>query len=205
MTLFSRLACTPRTATLFITLASVSGLCLAQAAATPAKKELVQKVLQLQQASFEGLARTLVEQSIAPLGQQAGAFLQSRVPAEQREALAKEVQAEFNKYGDEVIPLVRDRTVKVTPATVGPILEDKLSEDELKQVIAALESPGFRKFVNLGPEIQRALSQKLVAELQPQIDPKLKALDQNISRKLMAAAPAPGAAGSKPAASGAKK
>ena len=152
-------------AALFTTLVAGTSLSLAQTAASPAKKELVQKVLQLQQTSFEGLARTMTEQPVAIMGQQVSAILQQKVPAEQREAVAKDIQAEFNKYGDEVGPLVRERMVKVVPGTVGPILEEKLTEDELKQTIAALESPGFRKFVQLGPELQRAPAARAVAEV----------------------------------------
>ncbi len=210
-------------AALITTLAGAASLACAQTATTaaapatsasPAKKELVQKLLTLQQSGFEGLARSLAEQSIAQLAQQAGAVLQSRVAPEQREALAKDVQAEFVKYGDDVGPLLRDRVLKLAPGVVGPVLEEKLSEDELKQVIAALESPGFRKYMQLTPELQRALGQKLVADTQTQVEPKLKALEQSVTKKFSAAgagatAPAAGpatpAAGAKPAASGAPK
>jgi len=190
-----------------LALSTVAGLSQAQATASAAKKELVQKVVTLQQPSFEALARTLVEQPVQVLGQQAGAVLQNRVAAEQREALAKEIQAEFSKYGEEVGPIVRDRALKLAPSTVAPILEEKLNEDELKQVIAALESAGFRKFMSLGPEMQRALAQKLSGDLQAQIEPKIRAMEQAVSKRLTAAAgPNPGPnGGAKAAASGNKK
>ena len=183
-----------------LTLAASTSTALAQS--TPAKKELVQKVLTLQQPSFDGLARGMVEQPVQVLGQQVNAVLVNRVPADQREAVAKDIQAEFNKYGDEVGPIVRDRAQKLAPGTLGPILEEKLSEDELKQVVGALESPGFRKFMALNPELQRALAQKLSSELQPSIEPKIKAMEQAVSKRLAAAAPA---AAARPAASGPKK
>ena len=207
-------------AALVTTLAGAASLACAQTATTaaapasPAKKELVQKLLTLQQPGFEGLARSLAEQSIAQLAQQASAVLQSRVAPEQRDALAKDVQAEFVKYGDDVGPLLRDRVLKLAPGVVGPVLEEKFSDDELKQVIAALESPGFRKYMQLTPELQRALGQKLVADTQAQVEPKLKALEQSVSKKFSAAgagasAPAAGPAtpapAAKPAASGAPK
>ena len=208
MTLIPRLA----RAALFSALASTALLSWAQGptAASPAKKDLVQKVLQLQQGGFEGMATALAERSIAPLGQQAGAFLQARVPAEQREALAKDIQAEFVKYGNDVVPMLRERVLKLAPTVIAPLMEEKFSEDELTQVVAALESPGFRKYMQLTPELQRVLSEKLVAEMQPQVEPKLKALDQLVSKKLTAAAgPAAAPANSAPAAaakaSGAKK
>ncbi len=42
----------------------------AAAASSPAKKALVQKLLTLQQAGIEALARSLVEQPVAPMVQQ---------------------------------------------------------------------------------------------------------------------------------------
>ena len=204
MTLIPRLA----RAALFTALAGSVSLSGAQnTTASPAKKELVQKVLQLQQSGFEGLARTLGEQSVSGLGQQAGAFLQARVPAEQREALAKEIQADFAKYGDEIVPLLRERVLKLAPGVITPLMEEKFSEDELKQIVAALESPGLRKYMQFTPELQRALGQKLVADMQSQVDPKLKTLEQLVSKKLTAAAGGPtGAApATAPKASGAKK
>ena len=213
MTLTPWLARAAQLTTLATALTALPSLCAAQAAASApasaAKKELVQKLLTLQQSSYEGLARTLTEQPVSLMGQQAGAILQSRVAPEKREALAKEIQAEFQKYGSEVGPIVRDRTLKAAPGTIGPILEEKLTEDELKQTIAALESPGFKKFMQLGGEMQRTLGQKMVAELQPSIDPKLKALEQAVTQKLNAAAAggasAPKAATAPKAAASAKK
>ena len=188
-------------------LTAIAGLSQAQGTASAAKKELVQKVISLQQPSYEGLARTMIEQPVQVLGQQAGAVLQNRVAAEQRDAVAKDIQAEFNKYGDEVGPIVRERALKLAPSAVGPILEEKLSEEELKQVVAALESTGYRKFMSLGPEMQRALAQKMSSELQAQIEPKIRAMEQAVSKRLTAAAgPANGPVnGAKAAASGNKK
>ena len=51
----------------------------AQAQSTPAKKELVQKLLTAQQAALEGLARGLVEQPAGQLMQAAGQALQTQV------------------------------------------------------------------------------------------------------------------------------
>ncbi len=182
------------------TLALATGLCAAQGTTSPAKKELVQKVLQLQQQGVENTARMLVDQSIAPLGQQAGMILQTRVPPEQREALTRELQGEFRKFADEALPLLRDRAQKLAPATLGAMLEERLSEDELKQVITMLESPIYRKYQQLGPEMQRALTEKLVADTRPQIGPKLQALQQAVGKHLNAATQ-----GAKPASGPAAK
>jgi hypothetical protein len=191
-----------------VALAAAAGLCAAQgnaasssSSSSPAKKELVQKVLQLQQAAVENTARSLAEQSIAPLAQQVSAVLQQRIAPDKREALAKEIQGDFKKYADETVPLLRERATKLAPTTIGPLLEEKLSEEELKQTIAMLEAPIYRKYHGLGNEMQRALTEKLVAETRTSVEPKLQALQESLGKRLNAAA---GAASAPAAASGAK-
>lgn len=166
-----------------------------QAQAAPTKKELVAKVLLLQQPAIEQAAQALAERPAAQLMQQAGLALQSRVAEDKREATAKEIQADVKKYVDEVVPLVRERAVKLAPATIGTLLEEKFSEDELKQLVAIIESPVNRKFLQLGGEMQKALLDKLVAETQGAVEPKVKALELSIGKRL--GLPAPAAAASK--------
>ena len=163
-------------------------LLLAAAAAgaqtTAAKKELVAKVLQLQQPNIEILARQLAEQPAALVMQRAGAVLQQRIPPDKRDAIARDVQGDLKKFVDEVVPLVRERAVRLTPGTIGVLLEERFSEDELKQVIAILESPVNRKFQQLGPEMIKVLTDKLVAENKAVIDPKIRSMEQAVAGHL---------------------
>lgn len=153
-------------------------------AASKAKKELVAKVLQLQRPGIEGAARVLAEQPAAQMMQRAGLVIQNNVPADKREAVAREIQADAKKYADEAVPILAERAVKLAPTTIGPILEEKFSEAELKQLIGILESPVNRKFQSLGGEMQRALSDKLVADSRGIIEPKLRALEQSMAQRL---------------------
>jgi hypothetical protein len=174
-------------------------------AQTTAKKELVAKVLLLQQPAIEQAAQALAERPALQMLQQAGMALQQQVPADKREAVAKEIQAEAKKYADEAVPLVRERAIKLAPSTIGALLEEKFSEDELKQLIAIIESPVNRKFLQLGGEMQNALIDKLVAETQGVVEPKVRALEQAIGKRLAQAAPAAApAAPAAPAAKGGK-
>lgn len=180
----------------------------AQAQTASTKKDLVNKVLMLQQPAIEQAAQALAERPAAQMMQQAGIALQSQVAADKREAVAKEIQAEVKKYVDETVPMVRERAVKLAPTTVGALLEEKFSEDELKQLIAIIESPVNRKFLQLGGDMQKALLDKLIAETQASVEPKVRALEQAISKSLglpaSTAGAAPAAASSKPAKGSAK-
>ena len=167
-----------------------------QTLAPATKKELVTKVLQLQQPAIEQAAQSLAEQPAAQMMQQAGMALQTRVPPEKREAVAKEIQSEVKKYLDQAVPLVRERAVKLAPTTIGALLEEKFTEAELKQLIGIIESPVNRKFLQMGNEMQKSLLDKLVAETQGPVEPQVRALELAIGKQLglpAPAAPAPAA------------
>lgn len=168
----------------------------APAAASPAKKELVAKVLQLQQQDLEMVARGLVEQPARQMMQQAAAVMQNQVPADKREAIGKTIDADVRKYVDETYPLVRDKAIKLAPSTVGAVLEEKFSEEELKQLVAWLDSPVHRKFQQATADMRASFMQKLLPEARPLMEPKVQALEQKVRVALgLPAAPAPGASG----------
>lgn len=164
---------------------------------SPAKKELVAKILVLQQPAVEGIATMLAQQPAAQMMQSANLALQTRVPAEKREAIAREIQADVKKYVDEAVPLLRERAVKIAPSTIGSLLEEKFTEEELKQLIAIMESPVNRKYGQLNNELQKVLGEKLVAETRSVIEPKVRVLEESIYQRFgsdFAASPASGAA-----------
>jgi len=171
---------------------------------SPAKKELVARILVLQQPGIEQTAQALVERPAVMLQQQAGVALQTRVPPDKREAAAKLVQDDLKKYVDEVGPQVRQQAVKLAPSTIGTLLESKFTEEELKQLIAIIESPVNRKYQQLGGEMQNALGQKLVAQTQSTVEPKVKALEQSVAKHL-GLPTAPAGKASEPAAKSPKK
>ena len=163
---------------------------LAQSAApvSPAKKELVQKLLALQQPGLENAARTIVERPAAQMMQEAGRVLQTQFPADKREAIAKSIEADAKRYVDDALPPVRAAALKLGPSTIGTVLEEKFTEDELKQLLAWFESPVNKKFQQVSGEMQGSFMQKLVAEARPLLEPKLQALEQKVRTALGAPA-----------------
>lgn len=159
-------------------------------AASAAKKELVNKLLSLQAPGVEQLAVQIAQQPAIALMQQAGAVMQ-RVPQDKREALGRDIDADLKKYVDEAVPVVRGRAAELAPLTIGTLLDERFSEDELRQIIATLESPAWRKFQGAAGDMQRSLVERLVADTKGQVDPKLQALQKSIGDRLRAAAPAP--------------
>jgi hypothetical protein len=164
-------------------------------AATPvlaqSKKELVTKLLALQQPGVEQLARTIAERPAAEMTMAARQYMQN-VPAEKREGVVKAIDADLKKYADEAIPLLRDRAIALSPSMIGAELESNFNEAELKQLINWFESPVIKRYNQLIPGMQRSLSEKLVEDTRGQIEPKLKTLESSMARNL--GLPPPGSA-----------
>lgn len=188
----------------------------ASAPVSAAKKELVQKVMALQLGDYDGLSRNLVGQSVGRMVPAIQQALQQQVPPEKRESVGKAIDADIKKYVDESTPVVRAAAIKAAPSTIGAALEEKFSEDELKQLAAWLDSPVNKKFQQIGPEMQNNFMQRIVADVRPALEPKTQSLEQKIRSELGAppisgdaaptTAPAPASKSTAPArkASGAK-
>lgn len=185
-----------------VTLAGAQG---ASSPSSPAKKELVAKVLQLQQGAIESVGNQLALQTSQQILATAGRALE-RVPADKREAVGKDIQADVRKFYDDIGPTLRSAAVKLGPTTLGAALEERFTEDELRTVIAWLESSANKKLQQVSGEVVPALAQKLIAETRGTIEPKVQALQASIGKKLAAPASAAGAASApKPATSAPKK
>ena len=183
----------------WIVVALLCASTVAGAQTSAAKKELVAKVLQLQQPLVMTIATQMAQQPAAQLMQGASIALQQRIPPDKRQAVAKEIQDDFTKYSNEVVPAVRERAVKLAPTSIGAVLEEKFTEDELKQLIALLESPINRKLGTVLPEMQRSLVEKLAPEAKTIVEPKFRELDRTIAARLGIKPPEGAAAPAQPA------
>lgn len=154
------------------------------AQSTPAKKALVARILKAQQPGIEGMSRAMVERPAIAMVDSAAAALQERVSADKREAVGKEIQTDVKKYLDDAVPVVTSRALKLAPTTIGPFLEEKFTEDELKQVAAFLESAAFNKYQQLSGEMQKVLMEKVLLETRSTVDPKVAALEQTVGKRL---------------------
>ena len=144
------------------------------------KKEVVQKILSSQQGALDDMSRNVAEQPARQLAMGARQILVQGVPEDKREATAKLVDAEIKKYLDGAVPAVRASAGKLSTSVLGPIYEEKFSEDELKQLQAMLDSPVLKRYQSLLPEMSNTLLEKVVADARPQVTPKLQTAENNI-------------------------
>lgn len=148
------------------------------------KSALIKQFIDLQRPGVEALARGLVEQSSAPIAQAGSQYLQTQVPADKREAAAKAADVELKKYFDETYPIVRDKAVQLAPVTLTPLMEQAFTEDEMRQLLAWISSPLSKKYQDLNPKMQQALTEKLVTDTRATVEPKMRALDANVAQAL---------------------
>jgi hypothetical protein len=171
------------------------------APSSPAKKDLVQKILQFQQPELENAARSLVERPAQAMLQQAAIAAQQLSP-EKREQAGRTIDADARKYAEEAYPLVRERAIRIAPSTVGVFLEEKMTEEELRSLHAWLTGPVNRKYQTIVPEMRDAFLRRLLQDTAPIIEPRAQALDGKI-RTALGAPPANAAGpGTAPAANG---
>jgi len=187
-------------ALLTVALAGGSMAAMAQDKAT-----LIKQFIDIQRPGIESLARGLVEQSSSPIAQAGSQYLQTQVPEAKREAAAKAADAELKKYFDDAFPIVRDKALQVAPGALTPLLEQNFSEEELKQLLAWINSPLSKKYQDLNPKMQTALTEKLVAETRATIEPKMRDLDASVAKALGAPTDAAAPAAKAPAKASTKK
>ena len=148
-----------------VILALVAGASLAHAQGN-SKKELVARLLQLQQASIEALARNIVERPAVQMMQSAGAAMQAQVPPSKRDAVAKSVDADIRKFVDEASPLLAERAVKL--ALIDPSVVQKrihLPSAMFPETGAAGELFFSRRFIENDPYLFRGETKGVLTRL----------------------------------------
>lgn len=194
----------PWAAIVAITLAGT--LTCAQAQVSNGKKDLIQRLQVITQPEIDVMAQQIATQPASQLIGMSQQILANQVPADKREAAAKQIEAALKKYADEAVPLVKAAANKASPGIYSALLDEKFTEAELRQLVTFLESPVRKKWQLAVPELQNELVRSVIDSAKDQVDPKLNAAQQTITKvletasgKSFASNPAPAA----PAASGA--
>jgi len=178
--------------TMCVTMALGTGLgCMAHANAEgmngvpPAKQALVQRVLD--KMGLESVGLQMLQTPVADMLRQSRVVVQSRVPADKQDALMKDITAEATKFVEQEAPALRASTHAIVQSSVAPLLAQKFSEDELKQLAGILESPVLAKFETIVPEMKRAVGENVARAQGAQIQPKMTELQNRVGLKLRAA------------------
>lgn len=161
------------------------------ALATPAahadsntKKELIDKLLLLQQPAVDAAARNITEQQPMQMAASAQRVIMQNVPEDKREATAQAVDAELKKYVQTAAPVIQASAQKLTKSTMAPALDERFTEDELRKLVAILESPELKKYNSVLPEMTDKLLDKIIVDARPTVDPALNKAAANVRQIL---------------------
>lgn len=164
--------------------ALAAALALTSLSAHADKKEWAQKIVSMQQDAVDGMARAIVEQPARQLSMQSAQILGHAVPQDKRDATGKQIDTEIRKYVDGATPILKASATKLSKTTIGGGLEEKFTEDELKQLHGMLDSPVMKKFQSAIPELSGKLQEQVMAEARTQLGPKIDATGNNV-RKIL--------------------
>jgi hypothetical protein len=152
----------------------------------PASKQaLVQRVLD--KMGLDAVGLQMLQSPVADMLRQSRVVVQSRVPADKQDATMKDITAEAAKFVEQEAPALRTSTHAIVQSSVAPLLAQKFSEDELKQLAGILESPVLAKFEGVVPELKKAVGENVAKANAAQIQPKMTELQNRVGLKLRAA------------------
>lgn len=170
---------------IFAIAAACQSASAAPAVVSPAKQEIVRHVLQLWH--VENIGLSMLEKPAANAMAQARVTLQGRAPADRQDDAMRDITIEVKKFLDDATPVVKTSMQTLIPVTLAPLLAERFTEEELRQLVEILESPVKRKFESMAPEMQKILGEKIASDTRVVIDPKIKELTQRVGIRLRAA------------------
>ncbi|MDO5290201.1 MAG: hypothetical protein Q4F13_11285 [Pseudomonadota bacterium] len=148
-----------------------------------AKRALAVKLAQLQQqADSAAMAEQLTMGAVQPLIVGWSQRLDETVPPARQKEVRDKLDVELKKFADSTRKTIEGQTAKAAEAALVPIFMEKLSEEELKTIIAYLESPASAKFQALGEEAAGAWAKRIIDATKPSVESGAKTFEASASR-----------------------
>jgi len=131
-----------------------------------------------------GVIQALQRPAIEAMQKSMIAMQTQHVPKERMDKAMKDIAADVQHYVEISTPVVTASAKKLTNQTVGPLLAQNFSADELRQLAAMFESPVKAKFDKLIPQLEIAVGDKVTADVGPAINKNIQALTESVGTKL---------------------
>lgn len=148
-----------------------------------AKRALATKLAQIQAKNDSAnLASQLTDTAVGPVLANWSQRLDESVPPAKQKDVRDKLDVELKKFAESTFKTVEAQTAKSAEAALVPIFMEKLSEDELKTIIAYLESPVSAKFQSLGPDATNAWAKRVVDATKTSVESGIKTFDSAATR-----------------------
>ena len=154
-----------------------------------AKRALAVKLAQIQLKADSGaMADQLTGSAVQPLIAVWSQRLDETVPPARQKDVRDKLDAELKKFTDNTGKTIEAQVAKSAEPALVPIFMEKLTEDEMKTIIAYLESPVSAKFQSLGPDAANAWAKRIIDSTKPAVESGVKTFDASANRIVGAAA-----------------
>ncbi len=167
---------------------SISFSTVVHAQVADSKRALASRAIAAQegpemQRMFSQLADSAVQPLIARWNERV-----VQLPAAKQEAAVKNLDAELKKFNDDAMQIISAQASKIGDVLVTAYA-DRFSEEELKQLVAMMEAPVFKKYQSVAPELGNIYVKALVDSSRDRITQRSKVFDTS-AEKIVGAAPA---------------
>ncbi|TXK26255.1 DUF2059 domain-containing protein [Ottowia sp. GY511] len=166
-----------------ILFAAVCAVSTGAHAQNDSKRALAVKLAQMQQkADGEAMIEQLTGTAVQPLLAGWSQRLDETVPPARQKEVRDKLDVELKKFADSTHKAVEAQTAKAAEAALVPIFMEKLTEDELKTIVAYMESPVSAKFQALGPDATNAWAKRIIDATKPQVESGAKTFEAAANR-----------------------
>jgi hypothetical protein len=114
------------------------------------------------------------------------ALQQARLPQDKMDKDMKDIVPDVQKYVDDTGPLLQGSIQRNAGPAVASLLASQFSLEELQQLVAMYESPITAKFSKLQPDLEKAVGERVQADVGPQINKEIDELTKAVGLKLRA-------------------
>ena len=147
-----------------------------------ARKQLATRIVNLQKANdmdaliaqLAGTAsQTVVSTWLPKLDQ---------LPRSKQRAAADQLDAELKKFNQDNVRLIKSRNERISLDVLVPAYAERFTADELRQLVAFMESPVIKKYYAANPQMANMLAQKLVEATRKDVEARIKSFDSRANQ-----------------------
>ncbi len=101
----------------------------------------------------------------------------ANLPAAKQQGAIAALDAELKKFNDDTLKLITAQAPKARSDVLVSAYAERFSQDELKQLVALLEAPVFKKYQTVAPELGNLYVKAIVDGTRDQVTARSKAFD----------------------------
>ena len=147
------------------------------AASANAKLELAAKLVALQRGpDMERMVFQLTSSAVQPVIAKWAPELEN-MPKAKIEKAREQLNAELKTLGDTTRKLIDTQMAKSADSALLPAYLERFSEEEMKQLLAMFESPIYKKYQSLAPELGNLWVKDVVDNTRSAVEDSAKAFD----------------------------